>query len=344
MSEYFRPLVQSGTVRPDDAVPLAGGALWFNRVERIVRGGGTPEIIAPQDLPGAVHDRLTRARVSIRGMQFDRPQIMGILNVTPDSFSDGGSHNVPARAAAFADWMIEAGADIIDIGGESTRPGAQAVPAEAEAARVVPVVRAIRSRHPDVPISIDTRKTSVAHAAHSAQMHGVDMINDVSGFTYDETLAHFAKTMNLPVCIMHARGDPETMHLNPRYDDVLLDVYDFLAAQLAMMTELGISRDCIVVDPGIGFGKNTEHNLRLLNRLSIFHGLGVPLLVGASRKGFIGKIGQQPVAEKRIPGSVAVALAAVAQGAQILRVHDVAETRQALNLWQAIQDGEWHGA
>lgn len=343
MNQYYRPLVQSGAGRPRAAVPLAGGELWFDQLEVICRDKATPAFVTPQELPSDVLDAFTAPRAQIAGLSLDRPRLMGILNVTPDSFSDGGVHNVPGLAAAHAGRMIEAGVDIIDVGGESTRPGALPVPAEAEAARVAPVVRAVRTEHPGIPISVDTRKTSVAHAAHTGQPNGIDLINDVSGFTYDETLAHFANQAELPVCIMHARGDPETMQENPRYDDVVLDVYDFLAAQIVMLTGIGIARERIIIDPGIGFGKKIEHNLALLNKLSVFHGLQVPILVGASRKGFIGKIGRQPIAEKRTSGSVAVALAAVAQGVQFLRVHDVEETRQAIDLWRAVQTGEWNG-
>ena len=273
--------------------------------------------------------------VRFSGLAMDRPRIMGILNVTPDSFSDGGDHNHPAQALAQAKRMVEGGADIVDIGGESTRPGAITVPEEVEIARTAPVIAALRESM-DVPVSIDTRKHAVARAAHAA---GADIVNDVSGFTYDKALAPFCAENGLPVCIMHALGDPQTMQDNPRYDDVLLDVYDFLAAQVAMLAGLGIARERIVVDPGIGFGKTIDHNLTLLNGIALFHGLGCPILLGASRKCFIGKLGNAPEARDRAPGSVAVALAAVAQGVQILRVHDVVETRQALTLWRAVERG-----
>ena len=291
-------------------------------------------------MPGDWHEALTAPRTAIAGVEFDQPRIMGILNVTPDSFSDGGQHVAPAIAVARAKQMHEDGADIIDVGGESTRPGALEIPAEAEIARTEPVITAICRDLPAV-VSIDTRKTAVADAAVSA---GAVIVNDVSGFTFDRSLARFCADNDLGVCIMHARGDPETMQDDPQYDDVLLDVFDFLAAQIIMAEAAGIRRDRIMADPGIGFGKTQAHNLALLNRLSLFHGLGVPILLGASRKGFIRVIGRAQDPAERAPGSIAVGLAALAQGVQVLRVHDVRETRQAMNLWLAVQKGETYGA
>ena len=261
--------------------------------------------------------------------------VMGILNVTPDSFSDGGRHEVPAMAVARGRQMVAHGATLIDVGGESSRPGAQTIPTEAEIARTEPVIGALRHAV-SVPISIDTRKAAVAQAAVG---QGANVVNDVSGFTYDKALARFCAAKALPVCVMHALGDPETMQVNPRYDDVLLDVYDFLAAQVLFLEKLGVPRDRIIVDPGIGFGKTLDHNLAVLNRISLFHSLGCAILVGASRKKFIGTLSGVDTAGERVMGSVAVALAAAAQGVQILRVHDVRATCQALKLWTSVQTG-----
>ncbi|MDU8927174.1 dihydropteroate synthase [Alisedimentitalea sp. MJ-SS2] len=341
--KYFRPLVQTGVIRPDAALSLAGGACWFTQAEEITRDGGS-RIIPARDIPQEQLDRLTVPRASIAGLDFSRPLIMGVLNVTPDSFSDGGDHSAPAQALAHAKHMVGDGADLIDVGGESTRPGALEVPTEAEIARTVPVIAAIRAGL-DLPISIDTRKKLVAQEAKRA---GADIVNDVSGFTFDRDLAPYCAEQDLPVCVMHAQGDPETMQENPRYDDALLDVYDFLAAQVIMLGDLGIPRKKIIVDPGIGFGKRIEHSLRLLNGISLFHGLGCPILLGASRKGFIRTIGVtqdgvEPGIKDRMPGSLAVALTAVAQGVQILRVHDVRETSQGLALWSAVTKGTFEG-
>jgi dihydropteroate synthase len=261
----------------------------------------------------------------------DRPQIMGILNVTPDSFSDGGRFLDPAAALAQARAMALDGAALLDIGGESTRPGAAEVPVAEEIARTEPVIAALRGA--GLPLSIDTRKAEVARAALAA---GAAIVNDVSALTFDAGLAGVVAAAGVPLVLMHAQGTPATMQDAPVYDDVLLDVYDWLEARIAAAEAAGIARGRIVVDPGIGFGKTAAHNLALIRGLSLFHGLGCPLLLGASRKRFIGMISGEERADRRVAGSLAVALAGAAQGAQLLRVHDVAETRAALALARAI--------
>ncbi len=329
---YYRPLVQHGEARPEGAMPLAGSALWFTEVEILSRDA--PPRIAPAGLvPEPERRRLTARRATIAGLDVTQPQIMGILNVTPDSFSDGGRHADVETACAAALQMVADGATIIDIGGESTRPGAAEVPEAEEILRTAPVIEAIRAQS-QIPISIDTRKATVGLEALEA---GANLVNDVSGFTFDPALAPLAAQASVPVCIMHAQGDPATMQEDPQYADVLLDVYDYLDAQIDRLEAIGVVREQIVIDPGIGFGKTLEHNLTLLRNLSLFHGLGCPILLGVSRKGFIGKIGEEPQAAARAPGSIAVGLAALAQGVQFLRVHDVAETVQALRLWQAVR-------
>ncbi|MFT7592894.1 MAG: dihydropteroate synthase [Paracoccaceae bacterium] len=331
---YYRPLIRHGEARPDGAHPLAGTDMWFSKLEVLGRDH-PPTLMLAADLPEAVLAQLTAPRGAIAGLDMGQPQLMGILNVTPDSFSDGGQHNAPdaARAAALA--MVASGAAMIDIGGESTRPGAAFVPEDLEIARTAPVIAALR-RDSDVPISIDTRKAPVAQAALSA---GASLVNDVSGFTFDAALAPLCADHGAPVCVMHAQGDPATMHNDPVYDNVLLDVYDYLAGRVAALETAGIDRSRIIVDPGIGFGKTQAHNLTLLRNISLFHGLGCVVLLGASRKRFIGTIGGQPQADARAPGSIAVGLAALTQGVQLLRVHDVAETAQALRLWRAVRQG-----
>jgi dihydropteroate synthase len=265
---------------------------------------------------------------------------MGILNVTPDSFSDGGDRFGLAPALRAAREMAGV-ADILDIGGESTRPGAAPVPAVEEMARVLPVIRAIRDAGIAAPISIDTRKASVAEAALEA---GADMVNDVSALQYDPDMAPLLAERGVPVCLMHAQGDPQTMQDDPRYGDVLGEVFEMLAVQIAGARAAGIAAARIIADPGIGFGKTLEHNLAILQGLAAYHDLGVPLLLGASRKRFIGTIGGSPLAKDRMPGSIAVALHGVAQGAHILRVHDVKETRQAIDLFLAANEGKWNDA
>ncbi|MEH7826553.1 dihydropteroate synthase [Gemmobacter denitrificans] len=333
---YYRPIPMSDAARPADALSLAGGWLWFDRVEVLERGR-VPQLVPAAELPPEMRRRLTAPRADFAGLRLDRPRLMGILNVTPDSFSDGGLFLAPEAALTQGQMMAGAGAEIIDIGGESTRPGAAEVPVEEETARTAPVIAALRAGGIETAISIDTRKSAVAQAALQA---GASIVNDVSAFSHDPALQAVVAASAAPVCLMHAQGTPQTMQLDPRYDDVLLDVYDFLAERVAAAEAAGISRDRIMVDPGIGFGKTLEHNLTLIRGLGLFHGLGCPILLGVSRKKFIGTIGGEQDAARRAPGSVAVALAGVAQGAQVLRVHDVWETRQALSLWRSVTMGD----
>jgi len=330
MSIYFRPIPRTDHVRPDGALPLAGGWCWFDTVEEIHRDAPS-RLIPAGDVPKAMLEALTAPRPPICGIGFESPSLMGILNVTPDSFSDGGRHFEPEVALTHALAMEAAGAAIIDIGGESTRPGAAEVAPEEEISRTAPVIAALRAKT-TLPISIDTRKAQVAKAAHHA---GATLVNDVAGFTFDPALAPYCAEAALPVCVMHAQGTPEIMQNDPRYDHVALDIYDYLSGRIDALVASGIARDQIIVDPGIGFGKRLDHNLTLLRNLSIFHGLGCPILLGASRKRFIGTIGGTEDAGRRVHGSIAVALAGVAQGVQMLRIHDVNETAEALALWQA---------
>jgi dihydropteroate synthase len=331
---YYRPIAMTDPARPKDALALAGGWTWFSQVEVLSRGAPS-RILGVGDLDAETRHRLSAPRANFSGLSLDRPRIMGILNVTPDSFSDGGLFLKPEAAMMQARVMASA-ADILDIGGESTRPGAVEVAAEEEAARTAPVIAALRTGGLDLPISIDTRKASVAAAAFAA---GATILNDVTALQFDPAMAGVAAALGAPVILMHSVATPATMQADPQYDDVLLDVYDALSARLAQAEAAGIPRDRLAVDPGIGFGKTLQHNLTLLSRLSLFHNLGVPVLLGASRKRFIGTIGAEAEAQKRVPGSLAVALAGVAQGMQMIRVHDVAETRQAISLWQASTSG-----
>jgi dihydropteroate synthase len=258
---------------------------------------------------------------------------MGILNVTPDSFSDGGAFADLRQAVAHAQKMAAAGADIIDIGGESTRPGAAAVSTEEELRRVVPVIEQIANHQSPVTISVDTRKAAVAERAVAA---GAQIVNDVSALRFDARMANVVRDSGAGVVLMHMQGTPETMQTEPRYDDVVAEVREFLAERITFAESRGIKKTQIAIDPGIGFGKTVEHNLALLAGLPEFVALGCPVLVGASRKAFIGRVlGREPV--ERLAGSVAVAMWAVARGARIVRVHDAAETVDAVRMVEAIQ-------
>lgn len=329
---YFRPIVQSGACKPKSALPLVGGRLWFTHVEKIARGSASV-VVAASDVPSDVIANLTGSRAQFCGVDMQRSSIMGILNATPDSFSDGGTHYAQSDAVSGALAMIRNGADIIDIGGESTRPGADFIPADEEIRRTAPIVEALRVVGIDAPISIDTRKANVAKAAFDA---GAQVFNDVTALTFDADSLVTAAELNASVCIMHASGDPKTMQDNPEYDNVLLDVYDYLEGRVAACVAAGIPRDRIMIDLGIGFGKTQDHNLELLRGIALFHGLGCPILLGVSRKRFIGTIGNAPNAADRAAGSIAVGLNALNQGVQMLRVHDIAETKQAIALWSAL--------
>lgn len=264
------------------------------------------------------------------GLAATRPLVMGTINVTPDSFSDGGRFLAPGDAIAAGEAMIAAGADLIDIGGESTRPGAEPVAPAQEQARILPVIAAFASR---VPVSVDTRHAETMRAALAA---GAAIVNDVSALAHDPDAAGVVAAAGCPVILMHMRGTPATMRGLTDYRDVALDVAEELAARLAAAEAAGIARGRIVLDPGIGFAKTAAQNLALLARLGVLHQLGCPLLVGVSRKSFIGHYTGVSDPRARLPGSLAAGLAAMSAGAAILRVHDVAETVQALRVAAAI--------
>jgi dihydropteroate synthase len=278
-----------------------------------------------------------RGRLKTRHGDIDftrRTAIMGVINVTPDSFFDGGRRFDAARAVAAGVAMAASGADIIDVGGESTRPGAVEVSETEELDRVLPVISGLR-REISLPISIDTYKSAVARAALDA---GADIVNDISALRFDGAMAGLAAREQIPVVLMHMQGTPRTMQANPQYMDVVREVRDFLAAQLYDAMDAGVPADSIVLDPGIGFGKTLEHNLDLLRGLPALAALGQPLLVGVSRKTFIGKILNLEPAE-RLEGSLAAAVAAVLNGANLVRVHDVGETYRAVQVADAIRFG-----
>jgi dihydropteroate synthase len=329
--------------------PLAGGPLRFTALEVILRQGKT--IVAREILPlealeawaaaknvGAqaalIADRLSAPRPALAGLSLTRPVLMGVINATPDSFYAGSRRLDTSRAIEEGLAMWEAGADILDIGGESTRPGADPVGEEEEIRRVLPVVTGLAEA--GARVSIDSRHASVMEAALEA---GAKLVNDVTALSGDaRSLDVVAARPKAGVVLMHMRGEPRSMQKNPTYADVALDVYDYLEERIEACDAAGIGRDRLIVDPGIGFGKTVAHNLSLLEQLALYQGLGTAVLLGASRKSFIGKLsrGEDPVA--RLPGSLAAVLAGAARGCQIFRVHDVAETRQALTVWNAIAE------
>lgn len=353
---YLRPtaFVDAPFGHDGKVLRLAGGLCFFSAVEAIeVEGGrrvaqtlvaveaiddflaGLPATLAEQGR--AFLARLTAPRAPLqlgaRTIRLDQPQVMAILNMTPDSFSDGGRNADPASAALSATRMLEAGAALIDVGGESTRPGAATVWEQDEIARVVPVIQLLAGA--GAAISIDTRKAAVMAAALEA---GAGLINDVSGLTYDKEAEALVAARGAPIVIMHYKGDPATMQRDPHYGDALIEVYDWLEERVASAVAAGVDRSRIMVDPGIGFGKTLRHNLAVMNGLSLFHGLGCAILLGASRKSLIGALSNEAPAQQRLGGSIAVVLAGAAQGVQMVRVHDAYESVQALRVWRGLRD------
>lgn len=339
MSHYLRPL---GLVFGPDAERLIadgragslGGMahIGFTLAEEIIREGKTItrairryEDVAPSPIAKAI----IQQRSDFGGAHLNQTRIIGIVNTTPDSFSDGGKFHGAEEAIAHGKLMASQGADILDIGGESTRPGSDPVSVEEEAARVLPVVEALAADH---VISVDTRKSVLMQRAVKA---GALIINDVSALQFDPLSASTVAELNVPVVLMHAQGEPRTMQLQPKYDDVALDVYDMLANQIAKAEAAGIVRSKICVDPGIGFGKTFKQNLELLQQATIFHGLGVAVLIGLSRKGYIGAITGRHPAATRVAGSLGGALQAAMGACHLLRVHDVFETHDALRVFRA---------
>ena len=326
---------------------LAGALNWFAAVELIRVEGSrrtATELIPVEGIESRFDDdlaaqwqALTAARPPLRlgerTVRIDQPQVMGIVNATPDSFSDGGRFADSAAAAEAGADMAANGAAIVDVGGESTRPGARSIWEGDEIERIAPVIRQLSLG--GAAVSADTRKADVMTAAIEA---GARMINDVSALTYDERSAGLIAASSVPVVLMHHQGAPEVMQDDPRYEDVLVEVYLWLEERITAATDAGIPRDRILIDPGFGFGKNVGHNLELMNGLALLHGLGCPVVVGASRKRTIGALSGEAPTDRRVGGSIAFAMKAVEQGAQILRVHDVFETVQAIRIWRGMRD------
>jgi dihydropteroate synthase len=350
---YLRPtgFVDRTARAQSAAVSLAGGLTAFCAVEVILATDGnriTQQLVPVGELDTVlgrmpdllrrqgyeIFERLRAARAPLHfgelTLSLDRPEVMGIVNATPDSFSDGSAET---DAAIRALKMIDAGATVIDVGGESTRPGAKPVSEDEEIARVRPVVKRLATA--GAIISIDTRKAGVMEAALDA---GAAIVNDVSALTWDGRAPRVAAARDCPVVLMHHQGTPETMQQNPRYGDVLLEVYDWLETRIEAAVAAGIDRAKILIDPGIGFGKTLHHNLTILNGLSLFHGLGCPIVLGVSRKRTIGALSNDAPVDQRLGGSVALAVLGAAQGVQLLRVHDVFETVQAMRVWCGLRD------
>jgi dihydropteroate synthase len=326
---------------------LAGGLNWFAAVELIHVDGHkrvSTELAPVEGIESRFDDdmaaqwlALTSARSPLqlgeRIIRLDQPQVMGIINATPDSFSDGGQFADASAAAEAGASMAAEGAAIIDVGGESTRPGASLVWERDEIERIVPVIRQLTVG--GTAVSVDTRKADVMTAAIEA---GARLVNDVSALTYDDRSAALVASAGVPIILMHHQGPPETMQQDPRYDDVLVEVYLWLEERIEAAGQAGIAREHILIDPGFGFGKKLGHNLELMNGLALFHALGCPIVVGASRKRTIGALSGEAPADRRLGGSIALAIKAIEQGVQIVRAHDVFDTVQGVRVWRGLRD------
>jgi len=341
---HLRPVQFADTPigRDGEVARLAGGMQWFAAYE-VIEGGAKRTISIAEfdrtlgtdnERAAELHAMITRPRPPLtlggRTLRFDQPAVAGILNVTPDSFSDGGEQDDPVAAGVA---MAAAGAALIDVGGESTRPGADLVWEEDEKKRVEPVVRGLVCA--GTLVSVDTRKAMVMEAALAA---GASIVNDVAALLWDDRALDVVAKAGCPVVIMHSPDPAKGPHGGSGYGDVLTEVYDWLEARIAAVVAGGVDRAKIIVDPGIGFGKSLQDNLSLLNGLAMFHGLGCPIMLGASRKRMIGALSNEAPADQRIGGSIALALKGAEAGVQLLRVHDVPETVQALKVWRGMRD------
>ena len=275
-------------------------------------------------------NKITSKRNNIYNLNFKNPILMGVLNVTPDSFSDGGKYNTTFRALDHVKSMIDFGAHIIDVGGESTRPGAKSVSEQDEITRVSETIQLIKKKYPNQLISLDTRKSKVMQHGLSI---GVDMLNDVSALDFDPQSYQVVKDSGKPIVLNHSQGIPEDMQNNPTYENVLLDIFDYFENKIKFLKDNGIKDEQIIIDPGIGFGKTLEHNLEIISKISLFHSLGYPIMVGPSRKSFIGKIMGEKDNPQRLGGTIASVLYSYLQGIQLFRVHDIQETSEALKVY-----------
>ena len=341
---YVRPIFTK--FKTKKSLFLGSSKLFFNEIELIINNNDKiqskflkiDEIkLLPSHIQKEINKKIsniTKKRKKIGKLTFDHPLVMGVLNITPDSFYDGGKYLSSSDAIDKYKKIIREGADIIDIGGESTRPGSKEINAKEEINRIIPIISKIRKTKKNIFISVDTRKSSVMKEACK---YNINLINDVSGLRFDKNSKNFLSTNKIPFVLMHSISTPEKMQKEIKYKNVLLDIYDFFEKQIGLCERNGISKNRIIIDPGIGFGKTLQQNLKLISNIALFHSLGLPLLLGASRKSFIGKIEKNELYEDRLGGSIATALYGLAEGVQIFRVHDIYETKQSIKVYSHIK-------
>ena len=337
---FFYGHLSSKLVKQKKNLPLNGNKeISFNQVEIITRS--SKKIVSlidikklPKLLKKKVIDDLKviiKKKNNFSNLDFKKiPKIMGVLNLTPDSFSDGGNFNDKNKGVNHANNLYNFGADIVDVGGESTRPGSKAISVKKEWSRIEKIIKKINKK---IPLSLDTRKSEIMNRGIKM---GVKLINDVSGLNYDSKTIDILKKYKIPFVIHHSQGTPENMQNNPRYKNELLDIYDFFEEKIKVLRSIGIKHNNIIIDPGIGFGKNLKHNMSLIKHISIFHTLGFPILLGLSRKKFIKELSGNNDTKERIGGTVASSLYSMMQGVQILRIHDVNELIQSIKVFKEL--------
>ena len=330
--EYFFPEINYGRSGFEKFHTIYGGTTVFNSF-RVIQRNKKPRVISTSEVKEEFLNRFTSKPNSILGLSFETPAIMGILNVTPDSFYDGEKFFTEKQFVEKGLRLLKIGCAVLDIGGESTRPGAKEVSSTIEIERIMGVIKKIKKSVPSAIISVDTRKSIVAEKALEA---GASMVNDISAGSFDKEMFEVVAKHRAGICLMHSQGLPENMQNKPHYDEILLDLYDYFEEKIAEAQSKGIPREKIVIDPGLGFGKKLHHNLEIINKISLFLGLGLPVMIGISRKSFIGEIISEREPSERLIGSVAAMLTTLNRGVNIVRVHDVKEAADAIKVWNTL--------
>ena len=330
--EYFFPEINYSRCRFEKFHTIYGGTTVFNSF-RVIQRNKKPRLISTSEVKEEFLNRFTLKPISMLGLSFDAPAIMGILNVTPDSFYDGEKFFTENQFVEKGLQLLKIGCAVLDVGGESTRPGAKEVSSTIEIERIIGVIKKIKNSVPSAVISVDTRKSMVAEKALEA---GASMVNDISAGSFDKEMFEVVAKHKAGICLMHSQGLPENMQKKPHYEEILLDLYDYFEEKIAEAQSKGIPREKIVIDPGIGFGKKLHHNLEIISKISLFLGLGLPVMVGLSRKSFIGEIISEREPSERLIGSVSAMLTTLNRGVNIVRVHDVKEAADAIKVWKTL--------
>ena len=330
--EYFFPEINYGRVGFEKFHRIYGGNKVFNSF-RVIQRNKKPRVISTTEVKQEFLDRFISKPISMLGLNFETPNIMGILNVTPDSFYDGEKCFAEKQFVEKGVHLLKLGCSILDVGGESTRPGAKEVASNIEIERIIGVIKKIKNLVPSAILSVDTRKSMVAEKALQA---GASIVNDISAGSFDKEMFEVVAKYRAGICLMHSHGLPENMQNNPHYDNILPDLYDYFEEKITKAQSKGIPRNKIVIDPGIGFGKKLHHNLEIINKISLFLGLGLPVMIGVSRKSFIGEIISERDPSERLTGSVVAMLASLNRGVNIVRVHDVKEAADAIKVWNTL--------